>query len=753
MMPREQTGSMNSPASRMVDEAVLRDRIEENLRHAPIAVLGGVLNAAVVVLSMSSVQHPLICLLWFSLVTAVAWARYRLYRVRSESEWTNIRPYTDRMWIHGMALASGLLWGVGIAAAASVAGTREFVVIAILSGGMLGASLLTFATMAWAAILFMAPICVGTIIAWRIFPGANVWIGTLFCLSYLVILGKGAFERQRDFRQSVLAGRQLRDTRDTIQLLLKDFEAQTSDWLWTLDRHGRISDASARFQNAAGRTARELNNMVFTQLFDACSSRNALERHVHEGTGFRDITISLTIDGVRRWWLLSAQPTASGMRGVASDISAQKHAEAKVQHMAHHDALTNLANRSLFNESLQQALEGRGRDAEVAVLCLDLDRFKSINDTMGHPAGDKLLCEVARRIENALRKRDLVARLGGDEFAILLRGPHARKAASTAAARIITALKAPYRIDDQDVLSSTSVGIAFRDSYSTSAAELMKQADLALYAAKANGRAQFAFFQQGMDEIAASRRELEMDMRAALDGEGFELFYQPVVDVRTEEVVAYEGLMRWRHPQLGLVMPGQFIPLAEETGLITRLGEFAIRRACEELPNWPAHCTIAINLSPAQLRASRFVERFHAILSEHRVDVGRIELEITENIFMQDHLGHIEALRHIRALGVRVALDDFGTGYSSLNYLRAFPFDTIKIDKSFVQGLEEEDGTLPIVRAVIALARALNMTTTAEGVENAEQFAILRREGCDRAQGFYFAPPCPIRPVLTHEAH
>lgn len=228
--------------------------------------------------------------------------------------------------------------------------------------------------------------------------------------------------------------------------------------------------------------------------------------------------------------------------------------------------------------------------------------------------------------------------------------------------------------------------------------------------------------------------------------------YLPTRWNRPEQIVAHEGLMRWRHPQLGLMMPNSFIPLAEDSGLITRLGEFAIRRACEDLPNWPLDCTVAINLSPTQLRSPGFVERFAAILRETSVDNTRIELEITENIFMQDHLGNLHALRDIRALGVRIALDDFGTGYSSLNYLRAFPFDTIKIDKSFVQGLEQQESTLAIVRAVIALARALNMTTIAEGVENASQLAILRREGCDRAQGYYFAAPSPLRSLMLPDS-
>ncbi|PZQ94371.1 MAG: diguanylate cyclase [Cereibacter sphaeroides] len=726
-------------------DVALRERVEHNLRHAPVAVAGGLLNACVVTLIMLPANHIIEACAWFACIALTGGARYRLYRRRAQDNWLTVSPAADARQIRAAALACGLLWGGGIAAAASVADMRQFVVIAILSGGMLGASLQTYATMACAALLFMTPICLGTIAAWSIFPDANVWIGTLFCLSYLLILGRAAFERQGDFTRSVLAREQLRDTRDTVQLLLKDFEAQTSDWLWSLDLHGNIIDPSPRFQAAAGRRTTDLEGTIFSKIFDAGQERTELEHHIRQGLAFRDISLPLTVSGERRWWLLSAKPYSGGMRGVASDISAQKLAEAKVRHMAHHDALTNLANRSLFNESLHRALECRGRSADIAILCLDLDRFKSVNDTLGHPAGDKLLCEVARRIESALRRRDLVARLGGDEFAVLLRGPNVREAASTAAARIISALKMPYQIDDQEVLSSTSVGIAFRNSYATNAAELMKQADLALYLAKANGRCQFAYFQDGMDDIAASKRELEMDMRLALDHGGLELFYQPIVDIRTEQVVAHEGLMRWRHPQLGLMMPSSFIPLAEDSGLISRLGELAIRRACEDLPNWPNDCTVAINLSPTQLRAPGFVERFAEILRETQVDRTRIELEITENIFMQDHLDNLQALKDIRALGARVALDDFGTGYSSLNYLRAFPFDTIKIDKSFIQGLEHQESTLAIVRTVIALARALNMTTIAEGVENERQLAILRREGCDRAQGYYFAAPSPLR--------
>lgn len=719
---------------------LLTERIADNLRRAVTGAIGGTVNAMAVALTMLSAPYPGMVLLWLAAIFAVAGVRLELALRRRRAGWATIDVRRDLWHIHATALGNGLLWGAGIAAGAAIANTRQFIVIAILSGGMLGAAVLTYSTMALAAVLFMVPICVGTIIAWALFPGTQVWVGALFCASYLLILSRGAFQNQREFTKAFHAREQLRETGATVQLLLNDFEAQSADWLWKVDSQGRIQEPSPRFGDAARRAWQLLDGMPLPDLFAPCPETERLAAHLAQRTPFRDITLPLTLDGSPHWWTLSAQPWQDGMRGVARDVTAQKRAEARVSHMAHYDGLTNLANRFLFNETLAGALlRRRAQDDGIAVLYLDLDRFKSVNDTLGHPVGDKLLCEVARRIEDAVRKNDLVARLGGDEFAILMHGRRIDQIAEKTANRIIEAVRQPCLIEDCQVLTSTSIGIAVNHDGQTDAATLMKQADLALYVAKGRGRGVFSHFEPGMDEAAAARRELEMDMRTGLSEGQFELHYQPLVDVRSRRTVAYEALVRWRHPTRGMVMPDLFIPLAEDTGLVVPLGDWVIRRACQELARWPGHLRVAVNLSPAQLRSAGLISTVMQAIAENGIAPDRLELEITENVLLKDNAVHAALLHKLRGLGVRVALDDFGTGYSSLNYLRAFPFDKIKIDRCFLKGLGESDETLPIVRAVIALAHAMGMTTTAEGVENEHQMRVLLAEGCDQAQGYLFS--------------
>jgi len=467
-----------------------------------------------------------------------------------------------------------------------------------------------------------------------------------------------------------------------------------------------------------------------------------LNEHIHGAFRFRNLTLKLVIDGAPRWWTLSGQPTADGgMHGVASDVTAQKRAEERVSYMAHYDGLTDLANRFLFNDTLRRALKRRSKDGQVAVLCLDLDSFKSVNDSLGHPIGDKLLCEIARRIENVVRGADLVARLGGDEFAILLRGENASARAERIAERIIEHVGEPCLIDERQVITSCSIGIACSASESVDPTVLMTHADLALYTAKENGRNRFAFFEPGMDKTAKERRELEMDLRAAISLNEFELHFQPLVNIGTGQTVSYEALIRWNHSTRGVVMPDDFIPIAEESGLIVQLGEWVIRNATQEVAKWPEHLHVSVNLSPAQMRSTNLIPTVFGAVAHAGIDPQRLELEITENVLLHDSAVNIATLHKLRDLGVRISLDDFGTGYSSLNYLRSFPFDKIKIDKCFVSGLDDNPDCQAIVRAVTGLASNLGMVTTAEGVEDERQLELLRREGCTEAQGYLFARP------------
>jgi diguanylate cyclase (GGDEF)-like protein len=425
------------------------------------------------------------------------------------------------------------------------------------------------------------------------------------------------------------------------------------------------------------------------------------------------------------------------------DITEQRRSEAKIAHMAVHDTLTGLPNRVLLNERLEQALTRVKRGEMVAAHILDLDHFKHVNDTLGHPAGDKLLRMVADRLRGLLRETDTVARMGGDEFAIVQVAIAAPTDATVLAHRIIAVVSEPYDVEGHQVVIGASIGIAVGPSDGVSSDEIMRNADLALYRAKGDGRGAFRFFEPEMDAQMQARRALECDLRKALPASEFELYYQPVVDLATNKISGFEALIRWHHPRRGLVTPGTFIPLAEETGLIVPLGEWAIRQACATAASWPANLKIAVNLSPAQFRSPGLLQAIINALAVSGLAPGRLELEITETILLQDSEATLATLYQLRDLGVRIVMDDFGTGYSSLSYLQSFPFDKIKIDRSFVKDIADNPGSLNIVRAVAALAKGLGMSTTAEGVETAEQLDSIRSEGCSEMQGFLFSRPIP----------
>ncbi len=432
-------------------------------------------------------------------------------------------------------------------------------------------------------------------------------------------------------------------------------------------------------------------------------------------------------------------PTADG-RWVATyeDVTERRQAEAKIIHMARHNALTNLPNRVLLKDKMEQALS-RGDD--LAVMFLDLDRFKSVNDSLGHSVGDALLCAVTERLQRVVRGGDTVARLGGDEFAIVQSdaGP---TEASELAARIIDTLVDPFDVHGHQVIIGTSIGIAMAPADGNEPDQLLRNADMALYRPKAEGRGTFHFFQADMDAQMQERRRLELDLRKALLADQFELYYQPL-DVASGEVSGFEALLRWNHPERSVVTPDAFIPVAEEIGLIVPLGDWVLKRACRDAATWPSHLTVAVNLSAVQFRNPALALSVVSALGQAGLAASRLELEITETVLLQDDRAVLDALHQFRDLGVRICMDDFGTGYSSLSYLRSFPFDKIKIDRSFIRELGKENDCIAIIRAVMGLGRSLGMITTAEGVETEQQLEILKAEGCMQVQGYLFSRPKP----------
>ena len=431
------------------------------------------------------------------------------------------------------------------------------------------------------------------------------------------------------------------------------------------------------------------------------------------------------------------------------DITERRRAEQQVIHMAEYDALTDLSNRSLFQRTLTEALETADGANQLAVFCLDLDGFKGVNDTFGHPVGDELLQQASSRLVRCVGEQGMVARLGGDEFAILQRGREQPGGANALALIVTEALNAPYDLAGNQAVVGASIGIAISPGDAATADDLLKCADMALYGAKGDGRGTCRFFEPEMNAKVKARRRLEADLRAAITGKQFEMFYQPIVSVGNRAVIAFEALIRWRHPDRCMVSPAEFIPVAEETGLIIPLGEWILRQVCSDAVNWPRNIRVAINLSPVQFRSPDLVQTVFSALAATHLEPDRLELEITETALLQDNEAVLEKLHQLKSYGVQISMDDFGTGYSSLSYLRSFPFDKIKIDQSFVRGLGQREDSLAIIRAVIGLGKNLGMTTTAEGVETSDQLRVLMQEHCDEVQGFLFSPAVPLKE--THQ--
>jgi diguanylate cyclase (GGDEF)-like protein/PAS domain S-box-containing protein len=450
-----------------------------------------------------------------------------------------------------------------------------------------------------------------------------------------------------------------------------------------------------------------------------------------------------------------AQGTPKHLIVVIEDVTERKRSEQRIAFMAHHDVLTGLANRLAIMEKIEEAVaRQRRRGDPFAVLLLDLDRFKHVNDTLGHAVGDALLRETAARLKASLRETDVLARLGGDEFAIVQdRDNNQRAAASALADRITEVISKPFNIEGNEVNIATSIGIALAPEHAANSDSLMKMADLALYRAKSAGRNGYRFFDPEMSLAASARHELESELRRAVQQDELELFYQPIIDTKTSVICGAEALMRWRHPTKGIILPDQFIPLAEETGMITHIGEWLLQTACADAASWPKDIKVAVNLSAVQFRKNNLVDVVMCALAQSGLPPERLELEITETALIESATECLPVLHQFKNLGIAVALDDFGTGYSSLSQLMMFPFNKIKVDKSFIQNLTKRTECAAIIAATLTLARSLDIATTAEGVETVEQYRLLRLAGVTSLQGFLFQPPCPSSQIDFHSAY
>jgi len=550
-------------------------------------------------------------------------------------------------------------------------------------------------------------------------------------------------------------------TREAL-LLLQNYEESGRGWFWSTDTKGRltyITDAVARLM---GRSSGELLGTPLTDLFLPPESHGERQRTLPflltRQSKFDDLPLRSAFEGDDRWWAISGRPhhddrgNFCGYRGSGTDITAQRRSAEDASRLALYDSLTGLANRFHISKKLDTTLAAFSQQQRsCAIMLLDLDRFKQVNDTLGHPAGDALLKQVAERLLKIVGDKEMVSRLGGDEFQIILPDIEDRGRLGDMAADIIGSLSQPYSVEGSRCIIGASVGVAIAPFDGQSSEDLVRNADLALYAAKGNGRGRFRFYSSDLHQSAEDRRALEEDLRDALARGQMELTYQPVVNAKSNMVTGVEALLRWNHPDRGPISPALFIPIAEEANLIWPLGEWVLRKACEDAARWPGDLRVAVNVSAIQFANGDLPKIITSALSNAGLPADRLELEITESVFLADSSETARMFTALKALGVRLALDDFGTGYSSLGYLQSAPFDKIKIDQSFVRGATVKGSrNAAIIAAIVALAEALDMETTAEGIESLDQLDLIRKLNVSHVQGYVYSKPVANAELVEH---
>ncbi len=579
----------------------------------------------------------------------------------------------------------------------------------------------------------------------------------LLSLTFLTVVVLGAVENARSFLTARIAESGMAEKSEVVSMLLREFEEGEADWLWQIDTSRRVRAVSPRFAFALGLTLDEIEGKPFIQLIAGPawdtgqfpSSLHDLAERLKRRESFSNLLVRVTINNQQRWWELSGTSKLDengvfdGFRGVGSDVTEQRESSEKIAHMARYDTLTGLPNRMMATEAMAEAMRYADQwRTRCAFLMIDLDRFKSVNDTLGHLIGDQLLARVSERLKSIMTDNELVGRLGGDEFAVVIRDASDHNRVTRVADAVIELLSRPYEVDHHTLYIGASVGSAIGPRDGSTVETLMRNADLALYRSKEEGGGLHHGYEPSLHQHAEERRKLEFSLRRALEKNEFLLHYQPVVDAVDEKILSFEALIRWNSEEHGLVSPVKFIPLAEDTRLIVPIGDWVMREACREATRWPSDIKVAVNVSGEQLLDPGFTSSVIGALSSSGLPAQRLEIEVTESIFVRDAATARAALEQIMALGCGVALDDFGTGYSSLSYIRNLRFSTIKVDRSFVQGAATGSReSLAIIRAVVAMAESLEMSTTAEGVETEHELEVIRELGCRKIQGYYFGRP------------
>jgi diguanylate cyclase (GGDEF)-like protein len=731
--------------------------ISAHIRIVRAMVVGTLLNAAMLVTGLWS-SIPLLDLALFGLSTLAAclhrqWLAEGIARGRRQkrAEKMTLAFELNSLWL-------GLTFGVLFLRFFATVGPDGQILMGLCAIAQIASAAYTIRTLPRSATLYIVTQALGLSLGLLHNPSLAALGSIAVLASASGLLIRMTHTAHDLFVTRILSDRELASTNRTVKLLLNEYEESGSDWIFELDPKGCLIKVSPRFARAADEPASILEGRSFAGLFAAGDARNRLADALAERRVLRNELLELAFRAgtdSARWWSVSGRPCYESdtgniaYRGVISDVSSQRLAEKRVRHMAHFDSLTGLPNRELFNQTLTAILEERQGPTGAALLLIDVDHFKTVNDMYGHPVGDGVLREIAARLTQTLESsclggtRQMIARLSGDEFAIVLCDEDACDHAVRLAELLIASLDEPIVVEGHEINSGISLGIALAPQHAAVMQHLLSNADIALYAAKNGGRRMWEMFAPGMDEALHDRHTLARDLRHVISRGELELFVQPLVEVETGAMTGYEALLRWHHPSRGMVPPDLFIPIAEETGLIVPIGEWVIRTALAEAARWPGGETIAINLSPLQLSSPNLLPVIVQALADNQLDPARIEFEITEGVLLHNSQANIEVLNKLHALGLKVALDDFGTGYASLNYLLTFPFDKIKIDRRFVADLATREDSRAIVRAVIRLANELGMCTLAEGVEDQDQLEHLRQQGCRMVQGWLFGKALP----------
>jgi diguanylate cyclase (GGDEF)-like protein/PAS domain S-box-containing protein len=723
-------------------------QVSSTLRMTPFMMAANIISIVVVLLVFWDTGYDDFLAIWgvgFALFIAVAmrqwWASYGMPPP------ARVSRRAVRRVVMSCAIPA-LFWGMAPVMLFDSASAAGQLLISSLVLGTLSAGAFGLATVAGAAFLYTGIIAAAGLVGLAMGGHAIFLTIGILLMIYLLITWFAIGWFAHLFNAATLHAMEIESQKELVGLLLHDFQENASDWLWEIDAEGRVTMISPRLLDLTGLPEDQVIGQSFVHVLGKQADEASLSRTCEvfgARKAFASVEVPVSVNGRNYWWSLTGKPIFdskgdfAGYRGVGSNITAEKLAHQQMVHVAHHDALTDLPNRILFQERLERARRER---EDYALLYIDLDHFKTVNDTLGHAAGDAILVEVAQRLI-ALKPDDaLICRLGGDEFALVWPRAQDEFSVEALARAIVGQLSQPFQHRGQPVHLGASIGAVLAPRDGADPADLLRRADLALYAAKSDGRGRARFFAQKLEDDMVARRALEEDLRAAVATKGLSLAFQPIVDLKTGEISGAEALLRWTHPVRGNVPPSLFVPIAEETGLIVEIGEWVLRRACEEAKDWPAHMTVAVNVSAAQMAGHRLPLAIAETLFDTGLDGKRLEIEITESM-LADTESAERLIAHLRAFGIRLSLDDFGTGYSSLAYLRKFPFDKIKIDQSFVREAVRRPDCAAIVGAVASLARELGMSTVAEGIETTAELAIVRAAGCPRGQGYHFGRPMP----------